>query len=627
MAHDRRVNANPLWWMLALFALVSALTVPYLEYDALSGDELRTILAAGGAHHGPLSFPLGVIENTNERSPDQALGFPLVAKLWGDYAGWTEFPLRVFSYLTGLLVIAMTYRVGKDLFSPFVGLGAATILGTSVFFNFYMHKFRVFTLVPLAVAVTLWCYWRLVHWEGKPGWLPAVGLVIGGVGLTYTHYFVTPFIGALGLFHLLFARPIKRRWWYPVGLFAVVMVLFLPALGFLADGFQHNAVGRPDLRLEALSPLGIVERLTYFFGHGFHALTLLYLGVVVFAFIRYRRQNAHHREQFNLWMVAFSSVVLLIGIITMNEIAGVMPPRRVRYMMGLWVPLSVLFAAGMWKLGDVHRYAPIGALAVWTVIATAVSAQGTLMIFDRGDNAPAPAWRELAGTVFDNGEPDDAFVYLGIIEPRLGHYTHTMPNRYFIPTYFGEPEMRDAIEGRHRVWFVWNRNWNQTGNLATFYALMDTLGFDYCETYLDDDVFQMRLYATSQAFCPGGEPQLAFGDQLTLMQTEEVRDGDTLTLNTGWAVNPDIPLQTYSVGFHIYDEAGELVAQRDVGLNDANGPYLPMQAQFDLSELDDGEYEVRVVVYNWQTGARLMGTNLQDTAIVGEVLLLERFVV
>ncbi len=626
MARDRRVTASPLWWMLALFALVSALVVPYLEYDALSGDELRTILAAGGAHHGPLSFPLGVIANTNERSPDQALGFPLVAKLWGDYAGWTEFPLRVFSYLTGLLVIAMTYRVGQDLFAPFVGLGAAVILGTSVFFNFYMHKFRVFTLVPLAVAITIWCYWRLVHAEAKPGWLAAVGLVVGGVGLTYTHYFVTPFIGALGLFHLLFARPINRRWWYPVGLFAVVMLLFLPQLGFVVDGYYHNAVGRPDLRLEALSPLGVVERLTYFFGHGFHALTLIYLGAVGFALTRYPRQTPHH-ERFNLWLLAFSSGVLLIGIITMNEIAGVMPPRRVRYMMGLWVPLAVLFAAGMWKLGDLHRYAPLAALAVWAGIATAVSAQGTLMIFDSGDNAPAPAWREMVNAAFDNGEPDDAFVYLGIIEPRLGHYTHEMPNRHFIPTYYGEPEMREAIEGRHRVWFVWNRNWDQTGNLATFYALLDTLGFDYCETYLDDNVFQMRLYATSQAFCPGGAPQLAFGDQITLMQTEEVRDGDQLTLNTGWALTDAVPQHTYSVGFHIYDADGDLVAQQDIGLNDADGPYLPLQAQFDLSDLNDGEYEVRVVVYNWQTGERLMGTNMQDTAIVGEVLLLERFVV
>ncbi|MEL7236012.1 MAG: hypothetical protein AAGK74_16020, partial [Chloroflexota bacterium] len=85
----RRVRS--MWVMMVVFFLAAALVVPFLEHDALSGDELNTIIAAGGAHHGPLTWPMGIIEKTNERSPDQALGFPLVARLWGDFVGWGEF--------------------------------------------------------------------------------------------------------------------------------------------------------------------------------------------------------------------------------------------------------------------------------------------------------------------------------------------------------------------------------------------------------------------------------------------------------------------------------------------------------------------------------------------------------
>lgn len=618
----RRVTS--LWLMLVALFIAATVTIPQLNMDAFSGDELRTVLAAGGAHHGPYSFPLGVIANTNERSPDQALGFPLVARLWGDAVGWTEFPLRVFTLLTGLLVIAMVYRVGTDLFAPFAGLSAATVMATSIFFITYMHKFRTFTLVALATALALWCYWRLVHSPVKPGWVPAVGLVIAGLGLTYTHYFAAPFMGALGLFHLLFARPITRRWWYPVGLFGMVILLFIPQLNFLLDGIVHNTVERPDLREEALEPFGVVERVVFFFGNGWHLMFIAYFGLSMWAFVRFRRDKTN---QFNLLMVLFCAVVVLIGIIIMNELAGVMPPRRVRYLMPLWVPLSLVVGAGVWKLSDWNRYVAWGALGLWAGVGLVANLQGTLMTFPTGDNAPVPAWREVVAPIFNEGEPDDVYLYLGIHEPRLGHYTHGIPDRQVIPTYFGEPEIREAIEGKQRVWFTLHRRWNQVGNLAMTYELLDEYGYVYCDTRWNDNIFLLRLYASSSAFCPGGAPILTFGDQITLMQLEETRTDDTLTLNTGWALSPQMPTYTYSVGFHIYDADGELVTQQDIGLGANDGPYTPMQVTFETVDLPAGEYEVRVVVYDWNTGARLMGVDAQDSSIRGDLLLLEVFVV
>lgn len=621
-----RLN-NALWWMVLLLLVPSVFTSAALDADAFSGDELRTVLAAGGAHHGPLSFPMGVIENTNNRSPDQALGFPLIAKLWGDYAGWEEFNLRVFTWLTGLLVIAMTYRVGKDLFSPFAGFSAATVMATSVFYVTYMHKFRVFTLVALTVAVGLWCYWRLALAPTKPGWLSHVGLFVAGLGFFYTHYFATPLVGALGLFHLLFVKK-DRRWWRPVVIFVLVFLCFLPALNFLYDGIVHNSLDRPDLRAESLSPFGVVERLVFFFGNGAHLFTLAYIGAAAYGFVKLSRKTQTQRaEAFRLWLVWFSAVVGLLGIILMNELAGVFPARRVRYLMPLWVPLSLVVGVGIWQLGRVHKRLPLIALAVWAAFGLYRNIQGTLMIFPEGDNAPVPAWREMTAAFFEGGEPGEPFVFLGIIEPRLGHYTHGMTNRHFIETYMGEPEMHDAIADEKRVWFVFKREWNQVGNLSKFYALLDEMGFDYCRTYWDDQNFLLRMYVASPAFCPGGEPQMVFGDQITLMQVDETRTDDTLTLNTGWRLSPDMPVNTYSVGFHLYNAAGELVTQQDIGLGTADGPYTPLQATFDLDNLPDGEYEVRVVVYDWNTGERLVGVNAQDNTIMGDMLVLERFAI
>jgi len=89
------------------------------------------------------------------------------------------------------------------------------------------------------------------------------------------------------------------------------------------------------------------------------------------------------------------------------------------------------------------------------------------------------------------------------------------------------------------------------------------------------------------------------------MRSEQVRQGDSLTLNTGWQLSPDMALNTYSVGFHIYDDAGEFVTQQDVGLGASDGPYTPVSATLDVGDLEAGEYDVRVIFYNWRTGERL----------------------
>lgn len=621
----RRVRS--MWVMMVVFFLAAALVVPFLEHDALSGDELNTIIAAGGAHHGPLTWPMGIIEKTNERSPDQALGFPLVARLWGDFVGWGEFEIRVWSLLTGLLVLAVTYRIGTDMFNEFVGISAALTLATSMFFTIYMHKFRVFTIVALSVAGAIWCYYRIALAPGKAGWFAQVGLVLAGVGLTYTHYFATPFVGALGLFHLLFVKK-DARWWRPVILFGVVMLIFLPQLGFLYDGVVHNSVKRPDLRQEAMSPWNIFRSMMYFFGNGTYVSSVLLLGLGVFAFVRLPKDAPKERTQQRIFLLISGVVLLLVGIIAMNEIAGVMPPRRVRYLMGLWVPLSLLAGVGLWKLRDYHRYLPGGVLAIWVIFGIGVNVEGSLMTFPTGDNGPVPPWREFRASILDNSDPTDTLLYFGVLEPRLGHYTHGMDFRNFIPPYFREDDIREAVGDANRVWFAYKKDWNQEGNLTRMYEILDERGYEFCEGYLNDEHFNLRVYTLSPSYCPGGgAPIMTFGEQITLMEVEEVRTDDTLTLHTGWQPSPQMPVYTYSIGFHIYDEDGEFVTNQDIGLGAADGPYTSVRASFDLSDLPEGEYEVRLVVYDFNTGARLMGVNHEDASNVGDLLLLERFAV
>ena len=151
----------------------------------------------------------------------------------GRLAGWSEPAIRSLSLFAGLLTLAWVYRAGRDFFGPQAGLVASLMLGSSVVFLAHMELARALTAVALFTALILWSYWRVALHPRPPGPGAQAGLLLGSIGLLYSHYFGSLFLPALGLFHLLFV-PKKRRWWRTlllVGLAALVAALQLP--GFL----------------------------------------------------------------------------------------------------------------------------------------------------------------------------------------------------------------------------------------------------------------------------------------------------------------------------------------------------------------------------------------------------------
>ena len=60
-------------------------------------------------------------------------------------------------------------------------------------------------------------------------------------------------------------------------------------------------------------------------------------------------------------------------------------------------------------------------------------------------------------------------------------------------------------------------------------------------------------------------------------------------------------LARYSLAIHVFDaRSGERVAQGDTGLGP--GAVVPLCREIDISTLPPGDYELRVALYDWQTG-------------------------
>ena len=58
----------------------------------------------------------------------------------------------------------------------------------------------------------------------------------------------------------------------------------------------------------------------------------------------------------------------------------------------------------------------------------------------------------------------------------------------------------------------------------------------------------------------------------------------------------------------LIQRTGLRIAQGDVGVGP--GAIVPLRSEIDISALPPGDYELRVALYDWQTGARLSAKDL-----------------
>lgn len=616
-----------LWlWIVPILLLMTLLTMPRLDWDGIWYDELFSVMNSGGAHYGPYS-PTELWVRVTQEDPYQALGYPYLLAGWGALVGWTELAGRYLSLLLAAVALAITYRLGRDAISPQVGVVAALVLGVSAFYIHYAHELRAFTMVALGIATMMWSYWRLLTVQKRPAMLAQVGFVAGALMALYAHYFAAMLLIGVGAYHLFFV-PKNRRWWQLVLLAIIVSLLFIPQLQAFFEGFDRYDPG--DVAEPPLSASGVVAVLAHYMSNGLNILLLIpTLGGILYAF----------KQRWVRMIVIVSTSSLIVSLLA-NEILDILEPRRLRYMILLWPTWSLWIGAGLvylvdWGAAQIEgdptakpkqapaRSARAAALLgiiclVWVGNAVRVYALPTFTDTIAGD--PIPRLRGIVNTLeaegaaqdllaFDNGTGGQAW-YLRLI---YDYATAALRTPALITSIIFDPFNEanratgyEQVRAAQRIWFGVNRLLEPTSNLDDFKALLDAEGFVYCAAYIDRPDVSLDLYARSAVFCPSDAEIAQFGDEAFTLKGYEVQvDGDTLDVSLGWQVRFGTPPSTYSLAIHL-QPAGEdgIVAQADTGL--PVDPFVPMSATLDISELDAGEYDVWLTVYDWRTGERLL---------------------
>ena len=628
---------RPVWlWALLPLVLACALTVPLLNDDAFTGDEPKTLFVAGVLSSGPHTLS-GVVDALAVRSPEQALGWPILVFIWGRIAGWSEPAIRILPILAGMLALALVARAGRDLMSAAAGVIAALLLAGSAFFLTYMFHARAFTTVALCTTLCVWCYWRIALRPESPGRAAQAGLLLGATGLLYMHYVGSLLLPALGLFHLLFVAK-NRRWWRPVILLGLAALAATPQLPVFLVGFGKTVTDE-GLHDRALGTAELLTRVIRFMSNeilqpplvlGAAAGLVLMLVLALTTLLRLRAG----RKADAIWLVGFVAATTLLLLLIINEIVGVVVDNRIRYLMPLW-PLSALLAgAGLWRLAGRYRRMVTVLFAVWLALGAWLNLV-TGFRYESGyirRSDVHTAYREVGkyvssadGLILDHeaGYLDWQHLYVQMLDvPYVLYIRHR------------DDPLKHVLRLHKANSYLWLLFLTQdTGRME---AMADVLGRVPCERAIDDDrVYAWRAgeaglwgitlvrHALSPVHCPDSPARLQFDSDIQLTGPDIRLEDGMLRLHAGFRSVDDYLLAHYSLAVHIIDvNTDERVAQGDTGIG--SGAFVPVSSEIDVSALPPGEYELRVALYDWQTGVRLPARDL-ETGTSGDMHAVHSF--
>ena len=538
------------------------LTIPLLDVDAFNGDEPYTLVAAGVLRAGPLSL----VDTWTSVSPRQALGWPSLIAIWGRLVGWSEVAVRALPVFFGMLTLAWVYRTGRDLLAPRAGLFATLVLSASVFFIAYMIHARAFTLVALCSTLCIWSYWRIALHPQQPGKGLQAGLLLGSIGLLYSHYLGALLLPVLGLYHLLFV-PKNRRWWRPVLLFGLATLVAALQFPFLLRGVAISEGGDPSVRL--LTAPAILSHLLSYMTNGLvtqsppageHLLLALLLVLMVAILLR-KRAGIDARV---VWLLVFASAALLLLVIVINELLKLNIDNRIRYLMPLWPMTALLVGAGLWRLANRHRILATGMLALWLIsgawLTVATDFRYELGYFFRTD------FHKLLPVVHELVSASDLLIidYTPILTRPGSYYdrktTHENIYRYKVDPY---ETVRPVHANYPYLWLLY-----LSKDRVGFAELPHELGRVFCERALDEWGFTLERYALhSVANCPDRPIRLVFDSDIQLTAPEITTSDGLLRLDAHFRSADELLLAHYSLAVHVIDpRSGERVAQGDTGV-------------------------------------------------------------
>jgi 4-amino-4-deoxy-L-arabinose transferase-like glycosyltransferase len=165
---------------------------------------------------------------------------------WVKLVGDSEYALRFYSVVCGVMAVPFTYRLGKDLGGERLGLLTAFLMTISPYQIWHSQDARMYSMLTASSAMSMWGFVAL--WR-RGGWRWWLVYVVGTEWAIMTHYHGAVNIGIQGLFLLLTWRRHWRGYLAWGGTLLLMLLLYLPWLIFGGNLLQSylNWIPQPTL--------------------------------------------------------------------------------------------------------------------------------------------------------------------------------------------------------------------------------------------------------------------------------------------------------------------------------------------------------------------------------------------
>jgi uncharacterized membrane protein len=605
--------------LLLILLLGWALRLHAIAARSLWADEGWTMLLSQGPG-------LGTITRTMAHDQHPPLFFVLF-RLWRNATGDTELATRYFSVLIGMLAVAGTYQLGRELFNPVVGVLAMLILALSDLHIDLSQEVRHYSLLATLI---IWSSLFYVRWWHRPTRANRVGYVLTSIALLYTHYLGGYVLIAQLIHMLIMVRP-RRRLLDGLFLFGAICLGFLPWLPVVID--QNRVRWTNPLYYQNSLPNSLATYhavRTALFGHYYVLMALLALlglfslskNALLNSEISFshgekglpNRENPPFKIRFMRRINSFSTILppvspwptlyLLIWIVFMVALTVIINERHqfltVRNFILIVPPLAVLIGRGLSNLPYTTRWFVTGMVLV--IGLTTVDARRDY-----------PNWRAVVGNVTAyhlDHEPILMDVWVGdfparyYIDRQMGKDTPRVSLREWRDQYQSRflPTLKAYLDQIDAFWLIY---WGDAP-MDEYGGLIADAGFQRTATLFVDH-HGTRLY--SYRYDKLTDTTLAtFGDLFALRKfaaPASAAPGATLTVTLWWTAEQPPPLD-YSVSVFLLDDAGTLVAQHDAPPLEGASPtstWQPGDLKYDIhpvvlpASLPAGTYRIAVKVY------------------------------
>ena len=578
------------WAVLFIFLVVAfqATNIPNVH---MHPDEELSYRATQGTLADTLNWQMSFQDN-------QAPGWFVSFWAWRQLVGDAEYTSRIMGMLMTVITLAISYRLGRRWFGNGAALAAIAVLGANHFFFTYSLDIRMYPLAMLSAALSMWMFDR---WRLNPTWRNTIAYGLTIALMLYVHYLLVFLLAGQTLFLILCQR-LNRR--LALGGLATLLLGFLIWLPWFPT-FVSQVIGLRNVEAASGTGRGVA-------------------GIGVSTLVTSLETIGQLLDTATSGLPWLYGVALLLGLVTLWRQAGF----RLALVWGLGVPAIAFVAnlvAGVYAPRFVSHTAIGLALAIGASLlvkpsrlrltAAALFVALNLLAFPSQFPARVP-YRDLYLQVSELTRPGDVMLQLkggegdGFVDWQIGHY---------LPPELAVARTSEAVgaAGARRIWFMTADIFDEQVE-ADFAFLEPT---HPVQTVIGDcdrawcyviQLMEAPPWTGAQVFGESvSEPILPFwGLDIDGVSTTSI---DT---RMWWRVE-QTPERDYSIGLHLLNAEGMLVAQSDGPIQHYGAEtvptstmeperiYIDFRSLILPPDLPAGTYDLAVVVYQPWDGARL----------------------